>query len=776
MPTYYKRDITGTTNWNSATSWSTISSTSSFNGGTFPSSTTADPVIFDANSSACTVNVASTCTSLTLTGYANTITFTNTLTVSGNVTLSNAVGAVYNGPNGILINAATATMTFAGANYNLPFSIFRPNNTGTSTITFADSGQVSDFTVSTGGGNSQITLAGSSSNLSVSRNLACAGTTNQFATSAAMSPSSNITIILNGTGNISGVVRCNLTFNTTSAVTLIGNLEFDNRSAVTRTLLYTNGTINWGIFGLIFYSQSSITNINFTYAITNLTFYANSGTGNAYTLLSNLNVTNLSTAILPSASGGNTLQINGFNIDVNGNFTGTQPCWGTTKIWMIGTGNISISTGNDLEINSPLGAINVVGLSFFANNRLTAGVTFTYTSALSYTQPGTITFADGVFTINNPGNGNFQTLSFSTRQNFPAVGATLNHSITCTTLNFATSAGLGISLFGNTIFLSGNLTRTSTPVISGTTTVNFIGGVGTATWAGLFYGINFEINKNVSFTENIVFTTSGRSVVVNSGTVSPNATTVTTSNSVNMTISGMTFWNLTLPGNAIITQNIVNTIQNNLVINTFSSITFAGTAGWITNNFTYSLPATTCTLQAGVTYIVNGIFTMNGTSSASRSVLQSSDAVAVTVSIPASPSLSMTVNVGSIPSPAAGYVLGSTSTALPPILNNLLPDRPTIASGAASPYTLVNPIGATPLTSFAGTVGKKAFFIVTNGTGSTNVSYVTTRDIDSNGGITILAFGSYSDQIGNPTANLFRTLNWGPLIAPSGSAYFTFVN
>ena len=775
MPTYYKRDITGTTNWNLASSWSTISSISAINTGTFPSSTTADPVIFDANSSACTVNVASTCTSLTLTGYANTITFTNTLTVSGNVTLSNAVGAVYNGPNGILINAATATMTFAGANYNLPFSIFRPNNTGTSTITFADSGQVSDFTVSTGGGNSQITLAGSSSNLSVSRNLLCAGTTNQFATSAAMSTSSNITIILNGTGNISGVVRCNLTIDTTTTVTLTSSLEFDNRSTGIRTLLYTNGTINWGGFGLTFYSANSTTNINFPYTISNipnLTFYSNSGIGSAYTLLSNLNVTNLTTALLPSASGGNRFTINGFNININGNFTGTQSCSGTTKMWMIGTGNISISTGNDLEINSPLGAINVVLLSFIADLR---NVIFTYTQAFSYTQPGSIIFADGNYTINNPGNGNFQTLSFSTKQNFPAVGATLNHSITCTTLNLATASGLGISLFGNTIFLSGNLTRTSTPVISGTTTVNFIGGVGTATWAGLFYGINFEINKNVSFTENMVFTANGRSVVVNSGTVSPNATTVTTSNSISMTISGMTFWNLTLPGNATITQNTVNTIQNNLVINTFSSINFAGTAGWITNNFTYSLPATTCTLQAGVTYIVNGIFTMNGTSSASRSVLQSSDAVAVTAFIN-SLSNQLNVTAGSPVNPAAGYVLGSTSTALPAALNNLLPDRPTIASGTASPYTLVNPIGVTNLASGSYTLGKKAIFIVTNGTGSTNVSYVTTRDINSDGGITILAFGSYSDQIGNPTANLFRTLNWGPLIAPSGSAYFTFVN
>lgn len=766
MPTYYKRDISGTTNWNSATSWSTISSISAINTGTFPSSTTADPVIFDANSSACTVNVASACTSLSLTGYANTITFTNTLTSSGSVTLTNT--ATYNGPNGITITGVTSTMTFAGANYNLPLSVVRGFNVGASTLTFADSGQVSNFVVS-GSGNTQIILSGSI-NLSVSGNLSCSGSVSNTQTAATMSPSSNITIILNGTGNISGVIRCNLTFNTSTALTLIGTLEFDNRSTVTRTLLYQNGTINWGIYSLTVYSATSTTNINFTYNISSLVFYSNSGITSTYTLLSNLNVNNLTSATIPSASGGNFLRINDFNIDVNGSFVGTTT-YGTTKIWMVGTGNINVSTGNSLEINSPSGAITIIGLTFLAN---LATVIFTYTTALTFIA-GPITFADGNITINNPGNGNFGAIGFSTKQNFPAVGATLNHSMTCTSLNFATTSGLGINLSGNTIFLSGNLTRTSTPVITGTATVNFIGGVGTATWAGLSYGINFEINKNVSFTENMVFTTSGRSVVVNAGTVSPNASTVTTSNSVSMTISGMTFWNLIIPGNSIITQNTVNTIQTSLVINSFGSTTFAGTAGWITNNFTHTTGNTTCTLQEGNTYIVNGIFTMNGTSSALRAVLQSSNAVAVTAFIN-SLSNQLNVTAGSPVNPAAGYVLGSTSTALPPALNNLLPDRPTIASGTASPYTLVNPIGVTALASGSYTLGKKAIFIVTNGTGSTNVSYVTTRDIDSDGGITILAFGSYSDQIGNPTANLFRTLNWGPLIAPSGSAYFTFVN
>jgi hypothetical protein len=172
---------------------------------------------------------------------------------------------------------------------------------------------------------------------------------------------------------------------------------------------------------------------------------------------------------------------------------------------------------------------------------------------------------------------------------------------------------------------------------------------------------------------------------------------------------------------------------------------------------------------------VNGIFTMIGTA-AQRARLQSNDVASVTVSINALSNL-MNVTAGSIPNPAAGYVLGSTafSTALPPALSNIIPDRPTIASGSASPYTLVNPIGTTALTSYAGQVGKKAFFNVTNnGSSSTNVLYAETRDIDSNGGITILAVQTFQDNTATP--NLFRTLNWGPLIAPSGSVYYTFVN
>jgi len=62
--TYYKRDGTGTTNWNSATSWSTVSATSSTNSGTFPIA--GDTANFTAQSIGGNVNVASACATLNM--------------------------------------------------------------------------------------------------------------------------------------------------------------------------------------------------------------------------------------------------------------------------------------------------------------------------------------------------------------------------------------------------------------------------------------------------------------------------------------------------------------------------------------------------------------------------------------------------------------------------------------------------------------------------------------------------------------------------------------
>ena len=112
--TYYKRDGTGTVNWNSNTSWSTVSASSATNSGTYP--VAGDTANFTSGSIGGTVNVASACAVLNMTGFASTLTgSTFNLTVSGGTTLQGAfagwtTGNIVSSGGGVTL-AATCTGT-----------------------------------------------------------------------------------------------------------------------------------------------------------------------------------------------------------------------------------------------------------------------------------------------------------------------------------------------------------------------------------------------------------------------------------------------------------------------------------------------------------------------------------------------------------------------------------------------------------------------------------------------------------------------------------------
>jgi hypothetical protein len=135
-----------------------------------------------------------------------------------------------------------------------------------------------------------------------------------------------------------------------------------------------------------------------------------------------------------------------------------------------------------------------------------------------------------------------------------------------------------------------------------------------------------------------------------------------------------------------------------------------------------------------------------------------------------------TLNYLSGVSPSIGMTVSQAGGVSPVGLIGLLPNRPVITGGVSPTFTISPSATATIGTSLAMRAGYKAKFILTNnGTSSQNVTYVATQDIDSSDGVTILVSGSNGDDINNSTIALFRTLNWGPLVAPSGSVYYTFV-
>jgi hypothetical protein len=100
----------GTTdsNWGTAANWTQ---------GTVPTAADGHVTTFDASSPNCTVNTSSrVCNNLDFTGYTNTITMTNQITVSGNVTLVSTMASRVAGAGALLINA-TSTMTSNGGTW-----------------------------------------------------------------------------------------------------------------------------------------------------------------------------------------------------------------------------------------------------------------------------------------------------------------------------------------------------------------------------------------------------------------------------------------------------------------------------------------------------------------------------------------------------------------------------------------------------------------------------------------------------------------------------------
>jgi len=761
MATYTATALGG--NWNVAATWS---------GGTpggVPGS--GDVALFNQLSGPVTVTSGARCSELNFnsgTGYANTITFANELLIeatsafatAGNITLSNAVGFTIAGPNGINWNS-TGNLSRIFTSFSIPFNLpFRITGNGSNTITL-----VGNFTVSNFNGNIG-TLNGS--NLIINGNL-FAGITS--GTSSCVLAGATTT--WNTGSSLNRVI-----FNSAGTITILGSVNcYTSITWTSGTIVTTGSTITMQVMSSISLAGITLNNMSFPTTATICTV-----TGD-FTLIGNL-----------SFSGSGATMNGTGKVFVLGNVTGSGNS-GTFRIEMQGTANTIQGTVNQPVIINTSGTITIgpandfggnltltAGTLNLANNLTKRGSNFIIATGFLFTGSGNLLFRDVSF-INTTCTITTNGVSFpNSVQILPQTNVSntliLNDNFTVLgsfSCLIGASSGQVHTINGNSLFVRGNFTTTTTGGVAGTTTIVFEG-TSDMTWSQIGQmQNNITINKptaNVSISGTFPWGAAGRTLNRIAGNILPGSSAISIPNSISVTINDMTFWSLTVGTNVTITQGALNTIQNNLTLN--GNAIFTGAAGWVANNFTIGIAGTVCTLQAGVTYIVNGLFTMIG-SALSRSRLQSNDFANVTVSIPASPSLLMTVNTGSIPNPAAGYVLGSIAFATPlnAVLNNLLPNRPTIASGSASPYTLEAPIGLTPLTSYAGQVGKKAFFKVT---GSTNVIYAETRDIDSNGGITILAVASYSDAIGQPSANLFRTLNWATLVAPSGSVYYTFVS
>ena len=473
-------------------------------------------------------------------------------------------------------------------------------------------------------------------------------------------------------------------------------------------------------------------------------------------------------------------------ISIGGNLSsgGGSNCTNITFV-LTGSGTLSgIYTG--FSVAGFVIQINASG-NITQNALSIANGTFTYTTAANYTSTAIFSIGgtSGV-AINNVSGITFSSVGFLAAggQN---IALSSNMKISG---GLAVNGGTAGAINGAfTVFVGGNLSPTNG--LSGTATIEMDGPSAANVSTGIIDN-SLTINKSsgavVTFTGNVTwgnFTATrtlnlntscnfGLTTFTSRGSTSSSLYTTTITNSGNSS-----FYNLTIPitgtSTTIITLNSLITISNNLLLS--GSTTFTGTRGWTTNGFTCTTASAVITLQnANATfgsplaaYNVTGPLTLQGTSTTTRITLQASGRVEFTGGITGS---TMTIVSGAI---QVGMTVSQRSGLIPTGLAPFITDRPVVTTGGGLSWTL-NKTLTTPVP--AGTLlsaGFKAIFNLTSTGTNVNVGLVTTQDIDSNGGQTILAALSNGDDTATNTA-LYRTLNWGPLIAPSGSVYYTWVD
>jgi hypothetical protein len=306
--------------------------------------------------------------------------------------------------------------------------------------------------------------------------------------------------------------------------------------------------------------------------------------------------------------------INGSDLKITGNLAVGYAIGGTAHIKLVGTGTFSgIGGGQNVSNNLSIDTIGTITLS---------GSIFYSTRTFQHVQ-GTIVDSSSTITLSNctwVPNG------VTTWGNLSLNNGTVTMTGNATVKNFS-SVGLGQVLNSiSTLTVTGNLSHASYP-LSGTCAI-ILSGSNNTTWSGNGTMSNsLTINKTGTLTlsGNISYggASSTLTYTATLGAIIPGTTTFTsiTGTTYNISSTGFTLYNFTANTGTHTINTGTITINNNLTLG--GNVSFAGTGGWSTANFSDSTAARILTLKDGSTYTVRSALTMVGTN-ASPFVIQSS--------------------------------------------------------------------------------------------------------------------------------------------------------
>jgi hypothetical protein len=249
-------------------------------------------------------------------------------------------------------------------------------------------------------------------------------------------------------------------------------------------------------------------------------------------------------------------------------------------------------------------------LSINGNVTFVAGMTITGTTAARLVINATSTLTS---------NGKF----FPGGLNFSSAGQTQTFADTWT-IGGNLAIGNINHLNGGILNVQGSVNLNST--VDGTITI-VMTGTGTLTGinANTYIGCNLTFNTAGTITLNASMSIRGAIITYTAGTIVTTGNTLTIGASSTLNTVGMTWNNVTLNATETVTLNSLLSIAGTLTINSGFIITFAGTAGFTTNDFTIlKSTALTHILESGITYTVTGNFTSNSSPKTGHTGLKSS--------------------------------------------------------------------------------------------------------------------------------------------------------
>ena len=410
-----------------------------------PTASDGNVATFTNTSPACTVNVSSVANAIDFTNYTNTITFTNKIVVSGNVTLGASM--VFAGAAADALSILTAsTMTSNGVTVGVPLTL-----SGNVTYTLADSWTVAALVSSSN--TATQTINGNTINLGAGYSNTVGTGTIQGTTLLKFTGTGTWTYSASG-----GTVKNNVTIACGA-----GTFSFTGRA--TGVALYT---------GTFTYTSGSFGTFSGALSINNTTTLDWGGSTNImplaiFTVNATVTITLLSNVYLSGTftQSGGTYTINGFTIFLSGNLT-------TTTGIMQGTTVFTLSGGGTWSGNFPV------------KNSITFAGNYTVSGTVQY-NTGTMTYSSGTITTTS------STITVGASTTFATSGMSWNNITVSATSTLTINSTLTV---GGTLTLSANTTFAGTAGFS----VNTL----SATTAGLTHTLVHAVTYTV--TTSLVFT------------------------------------------------------------------------------------------------------------------------------------------------------------------------------------------------------------------------------------------------------------------------------